>query len=269
LNRNLTVIAALILALVALGGNFFVLYQNSSQNDQNKAAFNSQVAALQSSVTGLESNVNSLQAQLSKSQTTSASQEQQIAAAQTSILGLQTQLATLIVDLNSNITNALAFQDMALVQLEGFNSTLTALAQRLDSIAPSVPLSTLEVVSEAYNTTSATFSIVVQNNLDVTVYAQIYAILYGQVTTVTSADGCDGTAGTYTSQLYQFPANSTTSTQLPLSQGIYDGCGISPLSSVWLDFEASQSVQVSHVYTFDVVPPYTFSGGGNLSSVGD
>jgi hypothetical protein len=260
------VTAALILSIVALGGNFFVIYQSYSQIGQNKTAVDNQITSLQSALTALESNVNTLEAQ---TQSTSAAQAQQIAAAQTDIHQLQVQLASIVVDVNSNITNDLAFQDMALVQLQTFNTTLTALTQRLDAIAPSVPLSTLEIVSETYNTTSATFNITVKNNLDITVYAQISAILYGQVTSVTSADGCDGTAGTYTSQLYQFPANSTTLTQLPLSQGIYNGCGTSPLNSVWLDYEASQSVQVSHVYTFDVAPPYAFVGGGNLSSVGE
>jgi hypothetical protein len=262
LNRNPTVVAALILALVALGGNFFVLYQNSSQINQNRASINSQIAALQATISGLDT-------QLYQSQATTASQKQQIAAAQTSIQELQSQLATLTVDLNSNVTNDLASQDMALSQLRSFNVTLTAIAQSLEAIAPSVPITTLEVVSETYSNTSETFNIVVKNNLDVTVYAQLSAILYGQATPSMEADGCDGTAGTYTSQLYQFPGNSTTSTQLVLSQGIYDGCGTTPLSSVFLDYEASQSVQVSHVYTFDVDPPYAFVGGGNFSSLGD
>ena len=92
------------------------------------------------------------------------------------------------------------------------------------------------------------------NNLNVTVYAQINAILYGRGTYP-----CSGDAGYYTSQIYSFPGNSNTTTQLPLSGGVYDGCGTSPLKSVWLDYLASQSVQVSQAYIFAVVPPYNFT----------
>ena len=247
------VAAAIVIALVALGGNFFVMYQDSSSIDQNKVSLTNQIATLQSSISGLQSTVNSLKSQLSQSQATVTSQDQQIAAAQTSLQGFQVQLATLLSDLNSNTTNDHAFQAIILSQLRTINSSLTTLTQRLDAITPSVPLSTLVIVSETYNSTSATFYFTVRNNLDVTVYAQVNALLYGQ-----GSYPCDGDAGYYTSQLYQFPSNSTTLTQLVLSKGVYNGCGTSPIDFVWLDYLASQSVQVSQEYTYDVLPPYSF-----------
>jgi len=245
---------ALVIAIVALGGNFFVMYQDSSSINQNRNSLNDQVASLQLSLSGLQSTVNTLKTQLSQSQATDTSQAQQIASAQTSLKALQTQLATLISDLNSNTTNNNAFQAIALSQLRSINSSLTNLTLRLDSITNSAPLSTLVVLSEAYDSASSTFSFTVLNNLNVTVYAQINAILYGQGTYP-----CSGDAGYYTSQVYSFPGDANITTQLPLSRGTYDGCGTSPLKSVWLDFLASQSVQVSQAYTFAVVPPYNFT----------
>jgi hypothetical protein len=254
LNRNLMLYAALLIALVALGGNFFVMYQDSGNINQNKTSLTNQIAALQSSVSGLQGTVNSLKTQLSQSQSTSTSQAQQLAAAQSSLRGLQTQLANLLSDLNSNTTNNLAFQDVTLSQLRSINSSLATITQRLDAISSSAPLTTLVIVAETYDNASATFNFTVRNNLNVTVHAQLSALLYGQ-----GSYPCDGNAGSYTSQVYAFPSNSTTLTQLVLSQGDFDGCGTSPIDNVWLEFLAtSQSVQVSEAYTFVVIPPYNF-----------
>ena len=247
--------AALIIAIVALGGNFFVMYENSSSISQNNTSLANQISTLQTSVSGLQETVNSLKTQLSQSQSTDTSQAQQLAAAQTGLRGLQTQLANLLSDLNSNTTNNRAFQDIALSQLRSINSSLTTLTQKLAAISSAAPLTTLVIVAESYNNASATFTFTVRNNLNVTVYAQLSALLYGQ-----GAYLCDGNAGSYTSQVYAFHSNSNTTTQLVLSQGDYDGCGTSPIDNVWVEFlAASQSVQVSQAYTFVVIPPYNFT----------
>ena len=245
---------ALVIALVALGGNFFVLYEDSSSINQNKTSLTNQIVALQSSVSGLQSTVNTLKTQLAQSQASETSQGQQIAAAQTSLQGLQTQLTNLLTELSSNATNDHAFQAIVLSQLRSMNSTLAALSLKVASMTSSAPLSTLVILSEAYDSSSATFNFVVLNNLNVTVYAQLHAQLYGQ-----GSYPCDGDAGYYDSQVYEFPPNVNTTTHLVLSQGIYKGCGASPINSVWLEYLSSQSVAVSQAYTFAVVPPYSFA----------
>ncbi|MGD0397236.1 MAG: hypothetical protein ABSB26_10095, partial [Nitrososphaerales archaeon] len=64
-NKNLQLAAALVIALVALGGNFFVLQMENSQMDKNNSALSSQINGLQNSINSLQTAMSTMGKQLS------------------------------------------------------------------------------------------------------------------------------------------------------------------------------------------------------------
>jgi hypothetical protein len=251
LDRNLQLAAALVIALVALGGNFFVLLTENSQIDQNKSALSSQITVLQDSLGALQTTVNTLRNQLSLSQQAQSAQAQQVSALQGNLQDVQSQLANVIKEFNSNRSSDLAFQGQIYSQLQGISTTLQTLTGKLNALTPQVPLSTLVVIGDTYNNATNTFTLNVQNTLNLTVYAQISAVLYG-----TSSQDCNQVAGSYISQVLTFLPKSMTVTQLSLASGVYDGCASNPVTSLSLSYIAAQSTEVSLTYTFNIVPGY-------------
>ena len=246
--------AALAVALVALGANLFVFYYNQNLISQNKADLGGEVSSLQSTLSTLQSKLVSLDSQLSQAKQNQTGQAQELASIQTGLNLVRAQLTNLGADIASNSTDNAAAQAQLLNQLSSINSTLTSITDRLNAIVPSVPLTTLVMVSETYDSATGTFTLTMRNNLNVVVDAQITAVIYGSTA---NPETCDGSAGTFTSKLYQFLPGTTTSTQLPLSQGVYNGCGGNPISSVILQYVTSQTTPVSLAYTFGVYPLYT------------
>lgn len=252
MDRNLQLAAALVIALVALGGNFFVLQTENSQINQNKSALSSQITGLQDSLGALQTTVNTLRNQLSQSQQAQSAQAQQISALQNNLQDVQSQMANVIKEFNSNRSSDLAFQVQIYSQLQGISTTLQTLTDRLNALTPQVPLSTLVVIGDSYSNTTNTFTLTVQNTLNITVYAQISAMLYG----TTSLENCNGVAGSYISQVLTFSPMSVTVTQLSLASGLYNGCAGNPITSLNMYYMIPQSTAVSLTYTFNIVPGY-------------
>jgi chaperonin cofactor prefoldin len=232
-----------VIALVALGGNFFVLQTENSQMNKNNSALSSQIGGLQKSIDSLQTAVSTLGNQLS-------AQAKQVSVLQNNLTNVRSQLANMTREINSNRSVDLAFQGWVYYQLHIMNATINALTDRL--LAIQVPLSTLVIVGDSYNNATNTFTFNVQNTLSITVYAQINAQLYG----TTSAENCNGVAGSYISQVYTFTPMAVTVTQLVLGSGLYNGCASNPVTNLNLYYMAGQSTAVSVTYAFNIVPAY-------------
>jgi len=254
-DKNLQLAAALVIALIALGGNFFVLETENSQVSQNNSALSSQISGLQNSINSLQSTINTLQGQLSQAQKAQSSQSQQITLLKENLTTLQTGLASIITDFNSNRSSNIVFEEAIYSQLAEINNSLRTLTDRLNVLTPQVPISTLVVIKDNYSSLTYTFAINVQNTLNVTVYAQINAVLYG----TTTLENCNFVAGSYVSQVYTFPPNSVTVTHLNLAGGLYNGCAGNPVTSLQFYYMVAQDEAVSLTYTFNIVPGYNHS----------
>jgi hypothetical protein len=254
LNSNLTVVAALVVAGIALGGNFYVLFVANYQAEENRSLLTAQISALQSSITDLQGTASSLRSQLFQLQQSQSSEIQAVSASQASLLSITHQLNVVATELNDNVSNYVGFRNQVNYQLQNITNELNLLSRRLNAIVPEVPLSSLTVVGDSYNSANYTFTISVKNNLNVTVYAQLEAELYGS-----GGSDCSGIAGSYVSQVYYFPPGSVTSTTLPLPAGVYGGCAGNPITSLSAQYWASQQVRVSPQYTFQISPVYNHS----------
>lgn len=243
MNKNLQLAAALVIAIVALGGNFFVLQTENSQMNQDNSALSSQIKGLQNSLDSLQATVNTLQDQ-------SSAQAKQVSVLQSNLTSVRSQLANMIKEFNSNRSEGIAFQGWVHYELYVMNATLQTLAGKLLTLQ--VPLSTLAIVGDSYSSANNTFTLNVRNTQNIVVYAQINAVLYG----TTSAENCNGAAGSYVSQIYTFLPMSVTVTKLVLASGLYNGCAGNPITSLHLYYMAAQSTAVSLTYTFNIVPEY-------------
>jgi hypothetical protein len=251
-SRTFQLAAVLIITLVALGGDIFVLQTENSQIDQNNSAVSSQITSLQGSLNALQTSIAKLQTQLTQSQGALSAQAQQVAAIKGSLGSVQSQLANVTNEFNSNRSSDLIFQGQIYSQLQTIDVTLKSLTDRLNALTPQVPISTLVVIGDNYSSATDTFNFKVQNMLNSTVYAQISAVLFG----TTSAENCGGVAGSYISQMYKFPPESVTVTQLSLSSGLYNGCAGNPVTSLHMYYMVAQSTAVSLTYIFNIVPGY-------------
>ncbi|HME18993.1 MAG TPA: hypothetical protein VKF15_04585 [Nitrososphaerales archaeon] len=166
-------------------------------------------------------------------------------------MSITRQLNAVETELNGNVSNYLGFRNQVNYQLQNITNAINALTRRVNAIVPQVPLSSLTVVGDSYNSGNHTFIVNVKNNLNVTVYAQLEAELYG-----TGGADCSGIAGSYVSQVYYLPPGSVVSTTLPLSAGVYVGCAGNPITSTSVQYWASQQVRVSAPYTFQISPVY-------------
>jgi hypothetical protein len=243
LDKNLQLAAVLVIAIVALGGNFFVLQTENSQIDKNNSALSSQITQLQNSLALLQAEMSTLGNQFS-------AQAKNVSVLQSNLTDIQSQLAKMNGEFNSNRSVDLAFQGWVYYQIRQMNSTLQTLIGRLLTIQ--VPLSPLVIVGDTYSNATHTFTLNVKNTLNVTVYAQIDAVLYG----TTDAENCNGAAGSYISQVYTFIPMSVTVTQLILGSGLYNGCAGNPITNLTLFYMAAQSTAVSVHYAFNIVPVY-------------
>jgi len=232
-----------VIAIVALGGNFFVLQTENSQMNRDNSTLSSQIKGLQNSLNALQTAVNALPNQFS-------AQAKDISTLQSNLQDAQSQLTNVAKEFDSNRSVDLSFQGWVYYQLRVMNTTLQTLTDRLLSFQ--VPLSTLVVIGDTYNSANNTFTLSVRNTQNITVYAQISALLYG----TTSAENCNGVAGSYISQMYTFLPMSVTVTKLVLSSGLYNGCANNPVTSLDMYYMAAQSTAVSQTYMFNIVPEY-------------
>jgi uncharacterized protein YoxC len=253
LNRNLLIAVALVVAIIALGGNFFVLYTENSTIDQNKTSLSSQITGLQNSITSLQGTINTLNNQLTQEQQTQSSEAQTVAGIQSDLQGVRAQLANVVTEFNSNRTNDLAFQGQVYAQLQSISSSLTTLANRLNSLTPQIPLTTLVIVGSSYDNVTNAFTFEVKNNLNSSVFAQLSAVVEG---TTSNPDLCNGVAGSYISGVTSFGPLSVTPSVLSLPSITYNGCATNPVTTVTVIYVASNSTQVSKGYSFSVVPAY-------------
>jgi len=251
LNSNLMVVAAIAIAGIALGGNFYVLFVANYQVEQNRSALSSQISAAQASISDLQATVGSLRSQLSQLQASQGAEAQALTASQSSLLNITREMSRLAMELNDNASNNVGFRNQVNYQLQNITNELNLLNRRVSAIVPEVPLSSLVVVGNSYNATSDTFTFNVKNNLNVTVYAQLESEIYG-----TGGEDCSNEAGTFISQVYYFPSGEVTATKLSLPAGVYSGCAANPITSVSVQYWASQQVRVSPQYTFQIFPVY-------------
>lgn len=254
MDKNLQLAAALVIALIALGGNFFVL----SQVDQNNSTLTSKITVLQTensrinlNNSALASQIESLQTKVNTLQNQLSAQSRQVSSLESNLQNAQSQLANATKEFNSTLD--LAFQGWVYYQLRVMNATLQTLTDKL--LMLQVPLSTLVVIGDSYDNATNTLTLSVQNTLNVTVYAQINAVLYG----TTSAEDCNGVAGSYVSQMYTFPRMNQTVTQLSLASGLYNGCAGNPITHLSLYYMVGHSAAVSQTYKFNLVPAYNHS----------
>lgn len=243
------VTAALVVALVALGGDFVVLLTENSQLDQNKASLSSQITVLQYAI-------GSLQSQLSQSQQAQNSDALQISTLQSDLRNVQSQLDNVIAEFNSNMLSNLAFQDQTYTQLQGVSVSLSVLTAKLNALTPEAPNSILAIINHTYDNATGTFTFVVQNTRNFTVYAQMSVQMF------TDESDC-GLVGSYYSQVYAFPPESETVTQLSLASTLYEFtepvCLGGPVTRINLYYMVGQFSGVSPIYEFDVVPGYFHS----------
>jgi hypothetical protein len=247
----LVAVLAVVIAVISLGANFYVLFAANYQVEQSKTQVAAQVAALQSSVSNLEATVGTLRSQFTQLQQSQGAEAQAVAAAQASLLNITRQLSIVSTELNDNVSNYIGFRNQVNFQIQNITNAMSALSKRLNAIVPQVPLSSVTVVGDTYNAANYTFTIDVRNNLNISVYAQLEAELYG-----TGGSDCSGIAGSYVSQVYSLPPGAVVATKLPLSAGVYQGCASNPVTSLSVQYMASQQVRVSPQYTFQIAPPY-------------
>jgi hypothetical protein len=258
MERNRLVPVALVLAIIALGGNFFVLYTENSTLQSNNSSLSSelssnnavnlaQIAGLQHSIASLQSGINEI---ASDTQGNQSSQQQRIVGLQSTLNTISGEISTLA----SSVGNDSSSQSQINSQILSISVQLSSLSLQLSKITPTVPISTLVVVNDSYNG-AGMFSFMVHNTLNETVYAQLSAILYG-----TPSNDCTGVAGNFLSQIIQFNPLSTTAAQLDMSGGVYSGCAaLFPINQVSVSFIAANSTRVSLGYNFNVTPSYSHS----------
>jgi len=251
MNINLMAVAAVAIAGIALGGNFYVLFVANYQVEQNRSELSSQISAAQASISDLQATVGSLRSQLSQLQASQSAEAQALTSSQSSLLNITREVSRVAMELNDNASNSAGFRSEVNYQLQNITNELNLLNKRINAIVPQVPLSSLVVVGNTYNATSDTFTFNVRNNLNVTVYAQLESEIFG-----TGGEDCSSEAGSFISQVYYFPAGAVTATKLSLPAGVYGGCAANPITSVSVQYWASQQVRVSPQYTFQVFPVY-------------
>jgi len=252
MEMNRQMMAVLLIAIVALGGNFLVLFTENSQISHDNSNLSTQIMALQGSLASLVDTTNNLQSQLNHEQGIQSTQSQQITVLKGNLTDIQLRLTNIIGEFNSSRLSDLSFQSYIYSQLQTINITLQSLTNKLGVLTPQIPLSTLVIIGDNYSSASSAFTFYVRNTLDENVYAQISALLYG----TTTLENCGGVAGTYVSQIYAFKPLSVTVYQLSLASGLYNGCAVNPVTSLTLYLAASQSVAVSPTYQFNIVPGY-------------
>jgi len=268
---------AIVIGLAALGYGWYAnSTTNSNLSSQSEelsssisslqatvGSLQSTITSLQGSITSLQGTVTNLQGELTQNEQAESSSAQQISSIQSSIAGLQSSLQVLqgrVTSVSSSLNSTQSADAAELQQisseLQGISATIQALSAKVASLTPQVPLATLVVVGDTYDNASQTFQFTVQNTQNFTVYAQLSATLWG--TSCTYYNG----QGTYLSQVYTFSPLSNTVTTLNLNMGAYQSnqfCGHTPVVDLTMSYIAATSTSVSQMYTFNVVPYYTWS----------
>ena len=254
---NSSVIATVVVGLVIVGAVAYGIYSTNSglsalseQNTSLKgqiASLNQQVSSVNQQVSTINEHESSLSEQNSNLASQIAGLNQQNVGLNQQLSNLQQQVSTLE---QRTLTVVTVSNTVVYVQTTSVTTTAT-----VTSIS-AVPQSTLLIIGDTYDNTSQTFQFTVQNTQNFTVYAQLSATLWGTSCMYYNQQG------SYLSQVYTFKPLSNTVTTLDLNLGSYQSnglCGHTAIVYFTMSYVAAASTQVSQTYTFNVVPPYTWS----------
>lgn len=228
MRENSSVIATIVLGAVIIGAVAYGIYSTNS----GLSALSEQNASLKGQIVGLGYQVSAVSGQES-------SLSQQLSSLRQQVSTLEQRTLTVV-----TVSNTVVY-----VQTTSVTTTAT-----VTSIS-AVPQSTLVIVGDTYDNASKTFQFTVQNTQTFTVYAQLSATLSGTSCTYINNQG------SYLSQVYTFEPLSNTVTSLDLNLGSYQSnwCGHTPIVFLTMSYVAPTSTSVSQTYTFNIVPPYTWS----------
>jgi hypothetical protein len=229
---------ALVVAVVALGGLSYYTYSTlNTQLSNDKATLTSQIDSLQTLV-----------AEVQQSETSDAGQ---IATLQTGLKSVQSELTAVSAELNSTRSNDAAFQAGVSAQLQNITAALNAIATKLSSLFPQVPLTTLVIINDTYDNTTHTFTFVVQNTQNYPVSAQLSATL---------EDYCNnGFWWYYISQIYTFSPHGNLSIPMNLALSYQYPNHVPTCNAIYealVVFVIPTSTAVSSSYQFQVTPTY-------------
>jgi prefoldin subunit 5 len=253
---------AIIIAVAAFGYGWYANNTTNARLSSQSAELGSSLNSLQTSVNSLQGTISSLQGSIAQSQQAQSASAQQITtmqgslqSLQGSLQSLQGKLTSLSSDLNSTKTSNSASLQQVSSQLSSINSTIQTLSKQLAGLTPQVPLSTLVIVGDTYNSATYTFQFTVHNTQTFIVYAQLSATLWGTSCTF------NNNQGSYLSQVYTFNPLSNTVTTLNMTLAAYQGsefCGHTQVVDLTMSYIAASSTSVSQTYTFNVIPYYTW-----------
>lgn len=245
----MTFAVALVVVVLALGSLEYYTYDTlNNQISNTKADLNAQIAGLQDTITSLRNTVTSLNKTLTSLQDTvtqnrqaESTSAQQIVTLQTDLQNLQNQVSRLTLWVNSTV----------LTQLQSITQSINAIEARLSTLFPQVPLTTLVITNDVYNSGNATFHFTVKNTQNYVVYAQL---------SVTLEDPCNnGFWWYYASQIFTFTPLGTLSVPLSLALSI-PSPNYSPsctsINEATVLFIIPESTAISSTYDFTVSPPY-------------
>jgi hypothetical protein len=240
---------ALVVVAAALGGQDYYTYTTlNTRLSNDNATLTSQIASLEGVVSRddstLSSQISSLGGVVSANNVTLTAE---IGSLRSTLAPLQSQLTQIQQSESSNAGQIAALQ----TELRSVNASINAVMARLASLFPQVPLTTLVITNDTYDSATSTFTFRVQNTQTYTVIAQLSAILQ---------DYCNnGYWWYYTSKVYTFSPQSTLSVPMNLAlsyqyPNIVASCNA--IYEVSVQFVIPPSTAVSQTYNFQVSPTY-------------
>ncbi|HME18335.1 MAG TPA: hypothetical protein VKF15_01210, partial [Nitrososphaerales archaeon] len=127
MNSTITALAALAIAGIALGGNFYVLFVANYQAQESRSLLSTQMSALQSSIADLQGTVGSLRSQVAQLQQSQSLESGEVSSAHSSLLSITHQLNVVETELNSNVSNYLGFRNQVNYQMQNITNAINAL----------------------------------------------------------------------------------------------------------------------------------------------
>ena len=230
---SIPVIAVVVVSAIIVAGLVGYAFVSTSSN----------LASLSRQNTDLSQQVSNLNQQIGDQNGQLSSLNQQIGNQNQQIGSLDEQVSTL----EQRTQTVITVQDTIVTM-----QTTTLLLTTTQTSIGEIPQSALVVTGSSYDNQSSTFTFLVQNTENYTVYAQLSASFYGAACNFYAGEG------TYLSQVYTFAQTSSITITMDLkAANLYASqyCGQEPVISVSLNFEASSSV-VSPTYQFQIVPGY-------------
>lgn len=239
MSQAVTFGVVLLVVAAALGGvQYYTWNITNTQVAQDRATSSSEVA-------GLQSSINSLQSTLAQYQQAQSSNTQQVASIQSSLQVLQGKLSSVGSQLNSTQLTGAAEQQSLSLLLQNMSATMKTLTAKVNSLTAQIPIATLVVTNDIYNSATKTFSFSVQNTQNSTVLAQISVQVTGNC-------GCGySNMGFFISPVYQFAPHAISAAQYNTTLTSFNGYDTNQNP---MDFSLSlvtgNNVVVSPAYTF-------------------